>query len=626
MTLGATWAERLSALNRLQQGRTFKVIATCVLVLAGVVGIGAYLLMRTQGAGLDFSAMPDQDAARVLQDVLGGRSDPTLAGVSIGLLTLLLVGVVWLGLSLTYLGLALLGAAIVVPLSMFPETSGAARLLGGVVLLTLAFTALMQLLRLAVGGPGPVLSIAKAAVAEASRQRVSLVLMVILVLALSAIPMLLSDQTPLRYRVQAFLQYSTGGSFWIIGLLCAVFSAATVSFDQRDKIIWQTITKPVSAWQYILGKWLGVAGINLVLLLVCGSAVFLFTEYLRQQPAQGEREAFVTGDARFSEDRFVLESQVLSARVSVFASPPEINQEKLEETVNAKVEAEKRANANYVDTPDRRERMRSDLAKSYGDAYRSIEPGQGEVYVFDGLKEARESPRSLVLRYRFNAGSNAPDELYRLTMSVSEGDPIVREAGLGYSQTLDISPAAIDADGRVTIAVWNGDYSRGTGNMMTITFPPDGLELSFSAGSYRANFLRVMLVLWVKLAFISIIAIFASTFLSFPVACVTAVGALVAAELTPYLWNALEYYNSRDEKGNVLPAAVVIRAVAVSIAGAFKLYGDLDPVSSLVEGRRLSWDTVARGVGYLAAVAGILYVSAVAVLRRRELAIYSGHS
>ena len=40
--------ERLSALDRLQQGCIFKIIATCVIALAGIVGVGAYLLTRTQ--------------------------------------------------------------------------------------------------------------------------------------------------------------------------------------------------------------------------------------------------------------------------------------------------------------------------------------------------------------------------------------------------------------------------------------------------------------------------------------------------------------------------------------------------------------------------------------------------
>ena len=105
---------------------------------------------------------------------------------------------------------------------------------------------------------------------------------------------MLEVDSPLRYRVQSFLQYGTGGSFWIIAILTLVFSVSTVAFEQRDKTIWQTMTKPVASWQYVLGKWLGVVGLNAVLLTVCASAVFLFTEYLRQQPARGEQSAFVT--------------------------------------------------------------------------------------------------------------------------------------------------------------------------------------------------------------------------------------------------------------------------------------------------------------------------------------------
>jgi hypothetical protein len=52
------------------------------------------------------------------------------------------------------------------------------------------------------------------------------------------------------------------------------------------------MTKPVASWQYILGKWLGLISLAANLLAICGSAVFLFTEYLKTQPAHGELAAY----------------------------------------------------------------------------------------------------------------------------------------------------------------------------------------------------------------------------------------------------------------------------------------------------------------------------------------------
>ena len=136
-----TFMDRLSTLDRLQQGRTFKIIATCVIALAAMVGLGAYFLTRSQGSGLDLSAISDPQAARILEDMLGGRSDPTLLAGGVARTMLLAIGIVWLGLCLTYLGLAIAGAAIIVPLSAFEPTRGLAQLLAGVLLLTFAFSA-----------------------------------------------------------------------------------------------------------------------------------------------------------------------------------------------------------------------------------------------------------------------------------------------------------------------------------------------------------------------------------------------------------------------------------------------------------------------------------------------------
>jgi len=68
-----------------------------------------------------------------------------------------------------------------------------------------------------------------------------------------------------------------------------------------------------------------------------------------------------------------------------------------------------------------------------------------------------------------------------------------------------------------------------------------------------------------------------------------------------------------------------VETVATGIAWVFRVYGNLRPVERLVQGELLEWRTVSSAVGVLLAWTGALYGAGVAILRRRELAIYSGH-
>ncbi len=648
--------DTLARLNRLQQQRLFKIVATCILAGLALAGAIAYVVtlddpiaaLRADEATTAATAPADpagadavraaEEAAtqRIIEQALAASNDPTAIVVGIGVGVVLAITVVWLGLGLTYLGLILAGLVLVVPLAFIPGTGDAPILVGGVLALTAAFTALMQLLRLLLAGPGPVFAVARNVLAEAVRLKLSLVFIILLVFGLAALPGLLDADQPLRYRVQAFLQYATGGSFWIIAVLVLTFAAATVAFEQRDRVIWQTMTKPVAAWQYLLGKWLGVVGLAAVLLAVCGSAIFLFTEYLRQQPAYNERTAYVStaGGGGPTEDRFILETQVLTARSAVQADPPEFDEEVFEQNVQARVETE----LNYLSTLDdearglremRREeivnRIRGDLRRTAVESYRAIAPGQAQYYSFSGLEDAAKSGRELILRIKINAGSNPPDQIYKLTFAFTDSSPAVQSFGLGQTHTIPLLPTAVDGDGIVRLMVVNGDLLNRTVNPETIVFPPDGLEITYAVGGFRMNFVRVMGVLWVKLAFLAMLAVFATTFMSYPVACLVAFTTFLAAEGANFILESLESYRTETREGDVLVVNTVVSWIARAVASVFRVYADLRPTGRLVDGVLLSWADVAVGTVVLIIMSIVLYAAGTYIFSKRELATYSGH-
>jgi hypothetical protein len=286
-----------------------------------------------------------------------------------------------------------LAAVVILPLYYFPVTRDYAIFFAGVAILATALTTLLRVASLALGGTWRPFAIARNVLTEAVRLKVSAIFIVILVFALAALPGLLDPDTPLRYRVQSLLQWGLGGTFFIISVLTVVFSVATVAFEQRDKVIWQTMTKPVSPMSYVLGKWLGVVSLAAVLLLVSSTGVFVFTEYLRRQPANGEVRPYEPRDPTLAmtEDRLILETRVLTARKPVVpAMPFGIQEARFDEAVAERV-AERERLGDEPPTPADLMQFREEAFRDAVTEFRSIDPNtEGyETYEFYGLRDVK---------------------------------------------------------------------------------------------------------------------------------------------------------------------------------------------------------------------------------------------
>ena len=386
------------------------------------------------------------------------------------------------------------------------------------------------------------------------------------------------------------------------------------------------MTKPVRPIEYLVGKWLGVGVLNAALMLATATGVFLFTEYLRNQPAQGEvRAAFVarTGGAGHL-DRRILETQVLTARRVVEPTIEGLlTPEQLDELVNMEIQEVRRRDDQVTITRRGRALIREDMLAMVEQQYRTIPRGEGRDFFFEGLARERDRGQPITLRFTVKSGTNLPSALYEITFLAGGRYLIPRQTSLGSSQTLQIPADAIDENGVLSLGIWNGRYGTDIVNALSITFEPGSLEVFVNAGSFELNYARVMLVLWLKLCFVAAIGVTCATFLSFPVACLVAVVVLFAAEASPFLNEALEQYYPETADGYDY-VAFVVRPIAVAIARVFVWYGDLRPTADLVDGRLVPWSTLLRAIGTLSvSTAGVLGVGWL-IFRKRELATYSG--
>ncbi len=649
-------------IDRLQKSHVFKIVASLIVlalaITAGIVYIAQSSSQERASDQIEFfdtSVIEDpimraqaERQQRIIQNVLNQDRSPLAVTLGITVVVGASLIIIWLGLGLTYVLLNLVVLLMSGPMMLAvyygragPNVEALARIIAGAATLAFWFVAVLEVLRLLLSiSSGPVFAVARNVLAEAVRMKVSLVFIVLLILGLAAVPMLLNEGTPLRYRMQAFLQYGTAGVFWMLAILTLLLSAATMTFEQRDKIIWQTMTKPVSVWKYLLGKWLGVISLNAALLLVCGAGIFLFAEYLRQQPADGERQAYVArgvelGGAALSEDRRILHNQVLQARVARDIDIPLAkDSEEFAEVVDQFID-QREALDSFQDLaeeqPQTRAQVRDDLYKNYIARLRSLDPGQAKTYLFGGLEKAALQDAPLLLRYRVESGANLPDESYRIMFDFG-GYQFEREVRLAQTLIIDdIPPLAINEDGELEMTIVNGSLVQNSqgqvgimGNPRTITFPPGGLELSYSVGGYRMNFLRVVVVLWIKLAFLSLLAIAASTALSFPVACLVAFGAFFAAESALFLEESMEVYNPFFGEGIGPAILAVVEFVSTGVIWVFGVYAELNPTEKLVQGEYVSWASLALGMIVLGIWCVLLFGIGWFVFRSRELAIYSG--
>lgn len=586
-----------------------------------------------------------QSTLRAIDRIVSSGRDPAGALATIWLGASVALIVIWIDLGLTGLGLLLAGAMVVYPLSLMPRWHDTAVVLGGVLALGGAFAALMQGAKALLGGASPVLSVARNVLAEATRMRLSLVLLIILAVAMAALPGMLSGERALRFRVQSFLQYGTGGTFWIIALLVVLFSVATVAFEQRDRLIWQTMTKPVAPWKYLLGKWLGVVVLSGVLLGVVASGIFLFTEHLRGQKALDEVAPFqAASGVGLSEDRLILETQVLSARRSA-APDVQFSRDAAEfvDGVRRYIAEQRASDSDWgIDPVTGKDdekfllEVEQQLYKSWMAEVFSVPPPnftREEVYAsdfsFSGLSSAARLASPVVLSYKVDAGANNPTHFYDLEFRFNLKDrgfyAVKRLAPVGVRQTITVPPAAIDDNGQLFVSIANLGLRDAPLTSEPIQFPPGGLEVSYAVSGWRMNFLRAMAILWLKLACLSMVGIACATFMSFPVACLFAVTVFLAAESTGYITKSLESYTVTDRRQKTVAAKWVVSQVATAITKVFKVYSDMKPTGRLVNGSLLSWGTFAAGVGTLTVFMGAAFAVAVGIFRRRELATYSGH-
>ena len=411
-------------------------------------------------------------------------------------------------------------------------------ILAGVVGMAATFFVGLWLVRLALSAGSPTIGVARTVVDEAIRMRMPVVFIVGVILVVPVLPFVLDPADRLEYRLQSFLSWSSIAVSLLLSLMTIFLAIGTLTRELERRQVFLSLTKPVRRWQYLLGKWLGIASLNVVLVATAGVGVYAFTMWVADQPA------------RDAQDRAAVREQVLVAREAQSPSPADpdyfareierrrqIVREQPSGTLSGAGGGESEVN------PARLERS---IRQAVINEWFTVGPRSTKTFVFSGLSEAKREAEEVQLRIEPEAAGGSMD-VVRLAMRLngrnytpSPGTPL-HTLTTDTPHVLRIPKEAIDDRGVLRLEIANPSF--GEQAQPTVSFnPTDGLQLLYRVGGFAPNLARSLTLLWIRLAFLAALGLAASTFLGFPVAALLCTMVLMAASGGEFLIESIENY------------------------------------------------------------------------------------
>ncbi len=486
----------------------------------------------------------------------------------------------------------------------------------------------------------PVLAIARQTFWEGIRMRIVMVSLIVLAVLLVRFVYVRGDET-LTGRLQNFLAYSFGALGLFMSLATVFFSCATLAGEIRNCQIHMVVTKPVSRFQILLGKWLGVNLLNVLIVALCSVAIYGFARQIASKKEQ------------FRRDRLNLRDAVWTARASAAPIDPDFRQPVMD-YVDAEIKEGR------ID-PDARGRIKSVLDSLYERGYpegelastrrwdentgravdklrelvttqRLIEPGDYRLYQFEGLTAPDSAETAVQVRFRARAMPLPMDEkvtIHWIFMDPEDprrplGPPTTTNGRAGDVLQFLFRGSAAIKDGKAAILVQNGDPITGEVPQYVITFEGDNwLEIMYRVGSFEANFLRNILLLLSRLAFLSAVGLTFGVFVSFPVACLCTFAVYLLGIGWNWWYNAIgadmEVYSVQwDPYGRFGP---FIRFFLEPLLAAFPNFSSYDGTSRLISGELITNGLVGQAMAHtLLFGAALLLIIGWIVFQRKEIA------
>lgn len=452
-------------------------------------------------------------------------------------------------------------------------------------------------------------AVARHTIAESIRAKTALVFMAMIIALLVILPFeFKGDGATVQSRIQGVLDLSITGTSALLSIMTVFLACSCLANEIRLHQIYMIVSKPIPRWQFFLGKWLGISLLNLGILLIAGLIVWCFTWlYLRNLPT-------------FPADEDAVKYDVLTVRYGAKMEEPDFIAQ-VEDRLRKLREENRLDNVNQSGQADLRSQIEADLRKSW----RSLGPGEYKDFTFTNMLVDRTDENAL-LYMRFKPTSPSGADGVKFLAAWQAGDRNDKDT-LGPVQSGEFLTERVH---KAPIPAWTVNKDnvlhlriQNTSDRETILFEgADSFEVLFDIGTFHWNLIRALSIVWCRLAFLAVLGLLGSTFLSFPVACMGVFIILFIASSTGFLGEAIEWFSPKPlESGPIVALKTAFMYTVQAILWMVPDFSRYDPAGTIVAGRVVPLKWVMESVIVLVAIKGfIMGLLGAVIFTRRELA------
>lgn len=434
-----------------------------------------------------------------------------------------------------------------------------------------------------------VLAIALIAVRSAVRSRMVVCLLALLAIAVVGLPLTIKGDGTAEGHLRIVITYSLGAAFALLILANLWAGALSIAQEVEERQIQLLASKPVRSAEIWLGKWLGLMGVNTLLLLAAGTTtLFLLPRQTIEEDVEHGRDW-----------------------KAVFR-PVEPAREDVEGPARALL-AERRRAGEIPESVSDATALRV-LMQEVTLRRATVAPGRMRQWTIPLPRPVRPD-ESIRLRVRFSAAS-----MY-LAPVMGRWRVGSAERPDAWSMTVTNRPNVahfVEIPGDVLAGAHQlkVSYLNEDAGGITVVFDPvDGLQAQLPAGSFAANYARALVLLWLRLGFVAALGVTTGALFSSPVALFMALSLMLMTQLV-----------SRADTlpGHAEPSAAyhLLDVPARVISRAMQPLETPDALDAAATGRlvELRWLGKVAGIQVLV-YGGLLVWFGAAVLNRRELAL-----
>ncbi len=451
-------------------------------------------------------------------------------------------------------------------------------------------------------------AVAKNTIYQALQMKVALVIIILLIILIPMMSVITTGDGTLKGRLQTFTSYGLSLTALMLCTLTVFVSAYSLTSDLKNKTLFLVLSKPIRRYHIILGKFIGIAILNVILLGIFTSIIYLITIKL---PDISEAP---------SDERQVAQNEFFTARISL---EDPVEKDIIRE--RALAEYDKREKAGRLPEELQRGEILQVLFQEEYAKENSVEVGTRRVWEFNNVNPAfkTDDPNSvLFIKYKLQVAKTPPDEKVKSIWIIGD----LRQEELGPNQwdtpvyrlhrsdtvkklqEVPIPADAVTPDGYVAVALYNDPYL----NRSTII--PDEFELLYRAGSFTTNFFRACLIILMRLFFLTALGLFASAWLSFPTTILLSFTVYFIGTINGFIKESLEFFGEN-------PSQIFTAAVNAVIWFLPRFDGDYSPTQYIIEAGIINWVFIAKIFAALILVkALLLIIFGIFIFNRREIA------